>query len=237
MEKFVKIVSTNKFVLITQAEFDSNSSLYLDRSDRPAYIYKHYSEAGMSYWQARYFVSEVLKAAAGGFNDFNLADKNALTEFALGDQNQIIGHYMSTLSVDLATASGLSVLAMSKSVSKLSHDAKHFIIPSPKLFQIGVKYLTWVNPDGSIDSTQANNLTAAIQGFLTEYERYAILGLEYNDEREGVMDYFDSTNNYLGGGLENYTFSPSVVSAYGNETNARNAMRAELHDLFVKGNT
>ena len=128
-----------------------------------------------------------------------------------------------------------SVLAMSENVSKLANDAKTLIIPSPRLFQIGVKYLTWVNPDGSIDSTQANNLTAAIQGFLTEFERYAILGLEYNDERVGLMDYFNGTNDYVDSGLELYTFSPNMVEQYGSNEGALNAMRSELNDLFVKG--
>lgn len=235
MEKFVKIKSENRFAVITQAEFDNDPSLYDDRTERPVYLLKHHPEAGLSYWQTRYHVNELVKNSANGFDDFNLSDQKALATFASGDQNLIIAHYMSVHGVDAQTAAGMSVMSMSENVSKLAHDAKTLIIPSPRLFQIGVKYLTWVNPDGSIDSTQANNLTAAIQGFLTEFERYAILGLEYNDEREGVMDYFNSTNNYVGGGLENYTFSPNMIALYGSEANARNAMRAELDDLFVKG--
>ncbi len=236
MSKFVKILESNSYAVIEESELTQNPSLYVDRSERPVYILKHYEEAGLSYWQARALVYELVYSKPNDFQDFNTVDQEALTVFAIGNQNSIIAYHMTTKGISQTDAISLAVLEMSMNISKLSADAKKYILPSPRLFQIGVKYLTWVNQDGTVDSTQANNLTAAIQGFLTEYERYAILGLEYNDEREGLMDYFESTNNYAGGGLLNYTFSPAVIDAYGSEENARNAMIAELQDLFVKGN-
>jgi len=234
MEKFVKEISTNKYKCITQAEFDANTTLYIDRSDRPVYLLNHYSEAGMTYYQMRYEVKELVDAQAGGFADFNDADKDALCEFAYGDRNLIVTHYMGKgLSQDDAT--GLMVLKAAENVQKLSIDAK-IIAASTKMMLIGVKYLTVIDGQGDLDSSQAYNLTEAINDFKKQFEDYAVLGLEYNDEHEGIMDYFESTNSYASGGLKNYTFNPQTVAAAGSEEAARLLMVAELQDLFVKGN-
>ena len=51
------------------------------------------------------------------------------------------------------------------------------------------------------------------------------------------MCYLEATNNYTGGGLDNYVISPAIITSYGgDETAARNAMKAEFKEVFVKGN-
>jgi len=235
MDKFVKEISTNKYKCISQADFDADPSLYIDRSDRPHYILNHYKETGRSYWQVRYKVKELVDNSAGGFNDFNSVDKDALCLFSYGDRNAIVTHYATTMGLSVDDAKGLMVLREAENIAKLSLDAK-VIAASPKMMVIGVKYLTLVDIDGNVDSTQAYSLTEAINDFKKQYEDYGVLGLEYGDEHEGIMDYFESTNSYSSGGLKNYTFNPDVVAAAGSEENARLAMVAELQELFVKGN-
>lgn len=232
--KLVKLISENTYHLIEDGDY--NSSIHLDRSDNIAYWYNFYTKVGLSYWQMRYQVRQVLNAQAGGFNDFRNPDKDILGLLGLGDQTDTITYYVTVKGLSVADASGLHILRLSENTARLSLDARG-IVASPKTMQIGIKYLTWIDgTTGQVDSTQANNLTHAIQGFLTELERYAVLGLEYGDEREGLMDYFESTNSYSSGGLKNYVFSPSMVTAYGSEDNTRLAMIEELKEVFVKGN-
>ncbi|MHA1123750.1 MAG: hypothetical protein ACTSPC_13215, partial [Candidatus Heimdallarchaeota archaeon] len=82
----------------------------------------------------------------------------------------------------------------------------------------------------------------AINDFKKQFEDYAILGENYDDEHEGIMDYFESTNSYVDGGLKNYEFNPQILDAMPGpsdqekEDQARALMVAELQDLFVKGN-
>lgn len=241
MEKFVKVIAENRYECITQSEYDLDPSLYIDRSDRPYYILKHYLEAGMTYWQARYEVKQLVNNAANGFNDFNHTDQDALCIFAYGDQNAIVSHYVSEHGMSVSDASGLMVLRAAENVQKLAIDAK-VIAASTKMMLIGVKYLTVVDANGDIDSSQAYNLTEAIGDFKKQFEDYAVLGQNYDDDHEGIMDYFESTNSYSSGGLKNYEFNPQVLaqmpgpSDQEKEDQARSLMVGELQDLFVKGN-
>jgi hypothetical protein len=241
MEKFVKIIATDTYACITQAEFDANTELYVDRSERPHYILKHYAEAGLTYWQARYEAKQLVIAAAGGFADFSIADKDALCIFAYGDQNLIVTHYVTVHSMSQSDATNLMVLRAAKNVQKLAVDAK-VIAASTKMMLIGVNYLTVVDVNGDIDSSQAYNLTEAISDFKKQFEDYAVLGENYDDDHEGIMDYFESTNSYSSGGLKNYEFNPVVLalmpgpSDQEKEDQARGLMVGELQDLFVKGN-
>ena len=232
--KLVKEISKNKYLAIDQAIYDAEPSLYIDRSDRPAYWIRHYADAGFTYWQSRYHIKELLDNS-NGFSDFNKIDIDAFCDYAYGNRNEIVFHYMNEHGMDQATAQGLMALKMSEAVSLLSVDAKS-ICSSPKMNLVGIKYLTIVNEEGRIDSTQAYNLTEAIITVKKMYEDSAVLGLEYGDDHEGIMDYFEGTGNYVGGGLENYTLSANSIAAYGSEANALAAMRSELVNLFVKGN-
>ena len=234
--KLVKEKSTNKYIKISQEEYDLNTGLYIDRSNNIIYWYNHYKEAGYLYWQMRNIARELMNLEVDKFNSFGNLEKDILGILGLGDQTQTIIFYMTYFGLNQQEASFLLVKRLSEHTSKLSVDAR-VIIQSPKIMRIGIKYLTWINTEtGLLDSTQANNLTYAIQGFLTEFERYAVIGLNYGDEREGIMDYLESTNNYTSGGLKNYIFSPDIVAAYGSKDNARLAMIAELQEVFIKGN-
>lgn len=241
MEKFVKVIATNTYAEISQADYDADPTLYVDRSDRPVYILNHHEEAGVSYWRARRHCTLYVDSLTNGFDDLNDMDKEAMGKFAYGDQiDLIIAFYMVFHDISQSEAEGLNLKRVALDRSKRAVDAKA-IVASPKTMEIGVKYLT-VLTAGEIDSTQAFDFTEAISGYLDEFERFAVLGINYGDEHEGIMDYFESTNTHSGGGLEIYTLNPAIVSQMPGPTQqekedqARALMIGELKDLYIEGN-
>jgi len=233
--KLVKKISTNEYKLIEDSVFSANTSMYINRSDNPVYWYDNYEKIGISYFKMRNLLNNIVISKVNGFNDFRNDAKDVLGKLIIGNQNDMIMHYIVNSGQTLAQAQQTHIDRLSLNVVKKSESTR-IIASSSKIITVGIKYLTWVE-SGTTNADQANNFTSAIQGFLTEYERYAILGLNYGDEKEGIMDYIESTNNYASGGLKNYIFNPSVVTAYSGDTNAvRLAMASELNDIFVNGN-
>lgn len=233
--KLVKEISTNTYLAIDQATYDADPSLYIDRSDRPVYWLNHFEEAGLSYYQSRYFIKELVDNAADDIDSFNEVDKDAIVEYSYGNRNMIVTHLVSVHGYTVDEAKSKIAHNAAENQAKLAVCAKR-ISSSPKIMSIGTKYLGFINGNGNYDTSQAFALTSAISSFMTEFERFARLGLNYGDEAEGVMDYFESTNSYAEGGLKNYTFNPDVVAELGSEDAARLAMISELQDLFLKGN-
>lgn len=233
--KLVKELSTNKYLSLSEEDYIANPSLYLDRSDRPVYWLRFYENAGFSYYQSRYYIKELVDNAVNNIDDFNEVDKDAIIEYSYGDRNKLVTHLVTVHGYTVNDAKGKVALNAANNQAKLAVCAK-IISSSPKIMSIGTKYLGFIDGNGNYDTSQAFALTSAISDFMTEFERFARLGLNYGDEAEGIMDYFESTNSYAEGGLKNYTFNPDVVAVVGSEENARLAMVAELQDLFLKGN-
>ena len=241
MDKFVKEISTNKYLEIDQATYDADPSLYVDRTDRPIYVLNHYAEAGISYWRARKHAVDYIAGLENGLEDLNDMDKEAAGHFAYGDQMDImIAFYITYYGITQQEAEGLNLQRAALNRSKLAVDAK-VIVASPKTMEIGIKYLT-VLTNGGLDSKQAFDFTEAISGYLDEFERFAVLGINYGDEHEGIMDYYESTNGHTGGGLEIYTLNPAIVDTMPGPTQpekedqARALMIGELKCLYLEGN-
>jgi len=241
MEKFVKIKSTNTYAEITQATFDADPLLYVDRTDRPVYILNHYAKAGVSYWRARKHVVDYVGSLDGGINDLNDQDKEAAGVFAYGEQMDEMKTFYETFHGDTpeeADVRHLSRVSLNRSL--MAADAR-LIMASPKFIEIGVKYLT-VLTDGKLNSEQAFDFSEAMSGYFTEYGRLAVLGIDHGDEHNGIVDYYKSTNAHVGGGLSMYTLNASIValmpgpSQEEKEDQARAMMIAELDNLFVEGN-
>lgn len=234
--KLVKEKSTNKYLKILYTDYNIDPNLYYDRSDNIVYLYNYYNETDFTFWQIKYLISQIVANSINGFNDFKNEEKEVLSILGIGNQNDIITYYVTVKNLTVKEASALHVKRLAEKTAKLSLDAKN-IIASPITMQIGVKYLTWVDTTtGTQNTTQVNDLTNAIQSFLTELERYAVLGLNYGDDRVGLMDYFESTNDYGSGGLKNYLFNPDLVTLYGTSDAVRLAMIEELKEVFIKGN-
>ena len=240
MSKFGKIKSTNQYSVISQSEYDADPTLYIDRTDRPVYILNHYSDAGITYWQARRRIVLLVDAAVNGFDDFNDVDKDALSVFAYGDKDKTITFLMSKYGVDQATAGGMNINRAAINRSKMSVDAKA-IFSSPDVLEIGIKYLTVIT-NGEFDSSQAFLFTESIANFRSGYENYAILGLDYGDDLDGLIDYIAATNGYASGGSKLYTYNPSIVALMPGSTEPEKIEQArlmfvnDLKNLFVEGN-
>jgi len=234
--KLVKLRSTNKYTQVTQEEYDANASLYIDRSDRPVYWLNHYLDAGFTYLQSRFYIKELVNSAVNGMDDFNTIDRDAIVEYSYGDRTKIVTHLMMAHSMSQSDATAKVGVNAGINGSKLGVDAK-LITSSPQFMSVIGNFLTVINETtGELDSSQVGAYTSAIRGFKDDYETFGALGLEYGDEHEGWMDYNESTNAYLDGGLKNYTFNPSIVAMLGSEDAARLAMIAQIQELLVKGN-
>jgi len=194
-----------------------------------------YIDAGVSYWRARRHCVLLADNATNGINDFNDQDKAALGVFAYGQQiDEMKLFFESFYGISAIESGGLYLQRAAINRSKMAKDAKD-IVASPKLMEIGIKYLT-VEIAGELDSSQAFDLTEAIGGYLDDYERFAVLGIDYGDDHDGIIDYFKSTNGHSEGGLLMYSLNPVLIAEYGSEENARNLMIAELDNLYVEGN-
>lgn len=234
--KLVKEISTNEYKLIEDSVYTGSTELYIDRTDNPTYWYNNYKEIGISYFKMRLYVKDVVESKLGGFNDFRDHEKDVLGILYLGDTNQLIPFYMSYYGYTIQEASIFHTDRVAMNVV-MKAVGTTLIARSPKIISVGTKYLVWGNPDGTLNTLQANNFTAAISGFLSDYREYAYLGLNYGEETDGIMDYIESTGSYSSGGLKNYVFSPTMVEAYGGDSDlVRLAMAADLKDIFVNGN-
>lgn len=236
MEKLVKLKSTNKYIEITDVELANNPALYVDRSENPIYWLNHYSEAGFTYFRARNLVRELYLSKVGKLDDFRDVEKDALIAFGIASKDMAVAH-LETKGYSNEQAEGFYAYQLANHISNLSSDAREIIV-SPKILLIGIKYLTDTDPiTGEIDTTQIDNFVLAIRGFLTDYERYNVIGSMYGDRRDGIADYYSSTGSYTSGGLKNYTFNPKVVTTYGGNVElVRLAMIDELDNVFVRGN-
>jgi len=67
----------------------------------------------------------------------------------------------------------------------------------------------------------------ALQNFIPYVQNVGLLGIEYGDGMDGIMDYIESTNTYAEAGLMNYTI---------NEPYTLQDMVDELKGLIVYGN-
>ena len=233
--KLVKVLSTNVFKQIEESEFNSNPELYIDRTDSPIYWEKHYKELGISYFRMRVIVQELVDLRVNGFDDYRDSEKDVLGKMYIGETGQIIPFYMSYFSMSQTEASLFHNERVANNVV-LKAESTRLIARSPKIISVGTKYLVWANSDGTLNTLQANNFTAAIQGFLSGYREFAYLGTNYGDDTDEIMDYIESTGSYATGGLKNYEFNPEIVSAFGGDSDlVRLSMASELKEIFVKG--
>jgi len=234
--KLVKERSTETYKLIDDAELTANPNLYIDRNDFPIYWFNYYEEAGISYFKARNLLQAQVDLRPNGFDDYRDKEKDVLGQMYIGETGQIIPFYMTYFGMTQTEAGLFHNDRVAENVVKKAESTR-VIARSPKIISVGTKYLVWGNPDGTLNTLQANNFTAAIADFLQAYREYAFLGTNYKDDADGIMDYIESTGNYASGGLKNYVFNPDLVTAYGGDSNAvRLAMAAELKDIFANGN-
>jgi len=84
---------------------------------------------------------------------------------------------------------------------------------------------------GEIQSIQFFNDVKSLKDASCEF---ALLGTNYNDEVSGIMDYIESTGDYVNDGLKKFTINSDIVRAYGNnEELARQDLIRQLKDIII----
>ena len=168
--KLVKEISTNGYKIIDNAVYSANTEMYVDRTDNISYWYNNYEKVNISYFKMRNYVKEQY-VLSSGFTSYRDIEKDMLGILNIPNGNELIPFYMSYYGYDLNTASMFHLDRVSLNVVNRAVGTR-IIARSPKIIYVGAKYLVWTNPDGSLNSLQANNFTAAISSFMSAYREY-----------------------------------------------------------------
>lgn len=149
------------------------------------------------------------------FANFNDKEQYYAVKYCMVDDTTCITYFM--------TAGKSYTEAMHQHLSNRANDINsaaascRYRAESPIVLYLTIKYLTEQDAATFID---------AIRTFITDYSTIAHLGLEYGQSREGIMDYIESTNGYLNGGLSVY----NIKEPYTYEL-----FKAELKNYIVYG--
>ena len=150
-----------------------------------------------------YYTSRaILKAQYEGisFSSLSPRDKEIVATYCLTSDETIIGYYMEQgLTQEVAVAKHL--VRRAEDINKASITCKQRA-ESPIVKYIAIKYMTEADAAMFMD---------AIRNLITDYSMLAHLGNEYGQSRDGIMDFIEATNGYVGAGLSNYTFRTGVT--------------------------
>lgn len=80
---------------------------------------------------------------------------------------------------------------------------------------------------------QALTFMSAIRNFKQDLCDYALLGTQYGDSKDGLMDFIEQTGSYTNGGSGNFVMSDSMVAVYGSQELALQGFINNLHDLII----
>ena len=83
---------------------------------------------------------------------------------------------------------------------------------------------------------QSSTINDALRNFKSDLCSIALLGTMYGDNRDGLMDYLESSGSYTAGGLKSYTMSAEMETAYGGQEAARLGMISQLVNVLINGN-
>ena len=183
--KMSKLDNLIEFSDAVEAEYtDITTVTYLDKLKGGIYDY--------------HFVRRHIKdlVAVIGFGNLTLDEKIIVVRYCAADDADLISYFMDTYSLDMATAiTKLKVyraIDISNATKALKGRAEH-----PAMTFIAIKYLSESN---------ASIFSDNIRNFISDLKTTAHLGLNYGQERDGIMDYIEDTNGYVGTGLSTFTF-------------------------------
>lgn len=158
------------------------------------------------------------------WDSLNNQSKDILSERCIVGMDTIVSYYMSKgLSQNDATMKYLN-----DRIVDVQNAAKCFCdrINNPKLQMYVILFL---------GEAQASTFNDAVRNFKSDLCSIALLGTQYGDSRDGIMDYIESTGSYTSGGLKSYTMSDDMVAAYGSQEGALAVLIQILHNLIIKG--
>jgi len=199
MKKLVKIISTNKYQIINENEFDSN--IHIDRTYGLQYIHENKNLA--NYITIRNMIVNAVNNQ-GGFNNLKNWEKEiALIYTKSVEINDAIPYLMSTgLSQDEATYKYLQLY--SQNVRNAADSFKERARSAEFMTTI-IMYIGQDNAEIFIDN---------VRNFLHDLTESAIIGTQYGNTRNGFMDYLEDTGDYEGTGASTFFNLPDEQEKY-----------------------
>lgn len=160
--------------------------------------------------------------------DFNIQNdvvKEAMCEFIAVDMNTFIAYYMGKG----LTQNEALVLFLKERDNQISYSAE-------ALCNRANSSDVFVNLMMFLGESQSVIFNDAVRNFKDDLCSIALLGTEYGDNRDGLMDYIESTGSYANGGLKSYIMSDDMIAIYGSQEAARLALVDKLKTsiLFKK---
>lgn len=134
--------------------------------------------------------------ASVGFDNLSESEKLIASKYCAADASTLVPYFMVTYGLDYETAiskykvyRSIDIFNAKKALSERSMD--------PAMMYIAVKYM---------DEQNASIFSDNIRNYISDLRETAHLGLNYGQARDGIMDYIEATNGYVGGGLSTFSF-------------------------------
>jgi hypothetical protein len=184
ISQLIKLDTLIEFSEILPAEYtDLTSVEFLDKLNFKNFDY---------HFVRRHMIDLVAEI---GFNNLLAEEKVIAARYCAADATTLVGYFMGFgLAVHEAVAKykvyrSIDITSAAEALSKRADNAV--------VKYIAVKYMS---------EAEASAFSDAIRNFITDLRESAHLGLNYNQARDGIMDYIEATGSYVDGGLKSYTF-------------------------------
>ena len=212
----VKEIKTNNCLYIKDTDFDNTLHININNS-----IYYWYI-CGITDYYFRYEkISELV--ISKGFSNLDDEELEIVTELTTCEDVDAIGYFMTQ---------GLSQL---EAIEKLTFNkSKHFRLKGKALYtrlmtdEVKTQIIMFIGKEQGMD------LLDAIRSFKEDLKTVGILGTQYGDVRDGVMDYFESTGAYVNGGLKTYEIQQDMIDIYGTKELALQVFIDKLHNFIIE---
>jgi hypothetical protein len=212
--KLLKIIATNE--VITGDAFDEN--IHLDYSNS-IYHWYHFGVNLTDFVYARKRIKDIV--AEVGYD--NVKHKDIVNKLCVADMNDIIAYYMNE-----------------EGLSQLEATQKYLDNRADGIIKAGQCYSKRLESKEVIATimlfigrSQGLSLLDAVRNFKEDLRTVGLLGTQYGNDRDGIMDYFESTGSYEDSGIKSYTISDDMINAYGDEETARQEFVKKLHFLVI----
>ena len=138
---------------------------------------------------------EEMKLLISDFDSLNDKEKEIAAKYCLVTDNIIVSYYMEQ-GLTLENATIKHKIRRAEDINKAAKSCT-IRAESPVIKYLMIKYLS---------ISDASSLIQEINSHISDYKTVAHLGLNYGQDRVGIMDYIEATNDYESSGLSAYTF-------------------------------
>jgi hypothetical protein len=222
--KLVKEIATDTYLYIDDSVYSANPSLYIDRSNNPAYWDLVVGDV-VDFWTAQDNLKNLY--LLNGWASFKDEEKDIFIKYGIGDAGTEIIPFLMGKGMTQQEAQVFYLESVAKAVENKQPIARSRA-DNHRIITIVYSFL---------DSVEADGLLNAIANFLSLYKEKVYLGTQFGDVSDGLMDFINNTGSYASSsttGLNKYSIMPDVITAYGDEVTAREAFRSELNDWLLK---